>query len=217
MTSEWAGFYDRLAPEYDAMTADSAWSVNRAAADLLAPLGLEPARVLDLAAGTGQTALMLRDHYPEAALTLVDPSAGMIEQARAKVPGASLVVDDAAGFLARTDETWDLVAGLGFLELVPDVFEVLRLAATRLAPGGHLVASHEPLLDDGSVQARPVSRVGGGLEVHRRTSDEVERHAASYGLVRVVSRLHASFLRTDGDGRATYELVVWRRSVPSGA
>jgi ubiquinone/menaquinone biosynthesis C-methylase UbiE len=217
MMSDWAGYYDRLAQEYDAMTAHSGWSVNRAAADLLAPLDLAPAHVLDLAAGTGQTALMLHDHYPEAALTLVDPSAGMMEQARGKLPGARLVVADATSFLGRTDGTWDLVAALGFLELVPDVSELLRLAVARLAPGGHLVASHEPLLDDGTVQSRPVSRISGGLEIHRRTSEEIQRHAATYGLVRVASHLDTAFLRTDGDGRAIYELVVWRRSAPSGA
>ena len=41
------------------------------------------------------------------------------------------------------------------------------LAAARLAPGAHLAVSHEPLLDDGSVQASPVSVVSGDHRVRR--------------------------------------------------
>jgi predicted TPR repeat methyltransferase len=212
----WARFYDDLAADYDSLTAGDDWSINDRAVDLLARLALAPARVLDLGAGTGQTALVLRDLHPEADLTLVDPSPGMLAVAGDKVPAARLVHDDAAGFLARTDETWDLVVALGFLELVPDLFEVLRLAAARLAPGGHLVVSHEPLLDGPTVQARPVSRVRGSLEVHRRRSVDVERHASSYGLQRVASEEVAAFERSDDGGLAVYELVVWRRAAASG-
>ena len=212
MTTDWARFYDGLADDYDALTAGAAWTPNDGAAALLAPLGLAPERVLDLGAGTGQTARMLRDLHPDADLTLVEPSEAMLALAEGKVPGARLVVDDAAGFLARTDEAWDLVAALGFLELVPDVFEVLRRAAARLTAGGHLVVSHEPLLDGPTVQARPRSLVGGSLAVHRRRSEDVERHAASYGLERVASEEVVAFERTDGEGPAVYELVVWRCS-----
>jgi predicted TPR repeat methyltransferase len=215
VTADWARFYDDLADDYDAMTAGAAWSPNDGAAGLLAPLGLAPARILDLGAGTGQTARMLRDMHPGARLTLVEPSHGMLALAGRKLPGARLVLDDAAGFLSRTDETWDLIAALGFLELVPDMYDVLRLAASRLAPGGHLVVSHEPLLDGPAVQARPRSLVGGSLAVHRRRSEDVERHAASYGLERVVSEEVAAFERTDGEGPAVYELVVWRRAAAS--
>jgi predicted TPR repeat methyltransferase len=209
VTADWARFYDDLADDYDAMTAGAAWSPNDGAAGLLAPLGLTPARILDLGAGTGQTARMLRDMHPGARLTLVEPSHGMLALAGRKLPGARVVLDDAAGFLSRTDETWDLIAALGFLELVPDLVELLRLAAGRLAPGGHLVVSHEPLLDDGSVQASPVSVVGGEHRVRRHRREEVERRAASYGLRRIASHEGFAFERSD-DGPTVYELVVWR-------
>ena len=211
MSVDWARFYDDLAADYDALTAGDHWSVNDRAAELLAPLALAPDRVLDLGAGTGHTALVLQDLYPTADLTLVEPAQAMLALAGDKVPGARLVHDDAAGFLARTDETWDLVVALGFLELVPDMFEVLRLAAAGLAPGGHLAVSHEPLLEGTTVQARPVSRVRGRLEVHRHGSADVERHASSYGLERVASEQVVAFERSDDEGPAVYELVVWRR------
>ena len=69
--------------------------------------------------------------------------------------------------------------------------------------------SHEPLLDDGSVQATPVSVVGGDHRVRRHPSEEVERRAASYGLQRVASEVGVAFERSD-DGPAVYEIVVWR-------
>ena len=209
MTDGWAQVYDALAPAYDEMTTGNGWSANQRARDLLAPLGLTPARVLDLGAGTGQTALVLRELFPAAALTLVDPSPRMLALARGKVPDAEVVAADAESFLRACDGAWDLVTAIGFLELLPDLFEVLRLAAARLAPGAHLAVSHEPLLDDGSVQASPVSVVSGDHRVRRHPSEEVERRAASYGLQRVASDVCVAFERSD-DGPAVYELVVWR-------
>lgn len=211
MSGDWAPIYDALAPTYDEAIGGDDWVANEHLAALLAPLGLAPATVLDLGAGTGQTARMLDGLYPRAELTLVDPSPGMLARAPGKVPGAAVVVDDAAAFLRSTDRSWDLVTAVGFLELVPDLFEVLRLAASRLRPGGHLAASHEPLLPASSVQARPLSIVGGSQEVRRHLPEDVERHAASYGLERVASRQDVAFRRTDGDGDAVYEYVVWRR------
>lgn len=209
MSEGWAQVYDALAPTYDEMTSGNGWSANHRARDLLDPLGLTPARVLDLGAGTGQTAAVLHGLFPAAALTLVDPSAAMLAQARGKVPTAEVVAADAASFLREDDREWDLVAAIGVLELVPDLFEVLRLVAGRLAPGGHLVVSHEPLLDDGSVQASPVSVVGGDHRVRRHRREDVERRAASYGLQRLASDDGVAFERSD-DGPAIYEIVVWR-------
>ena len=210
MSDGWAQVYDALAPSYDEMTSGNGWSANRRTRDLLTPLGLAPTRVLDLGAGTGQTAVVLHELYPAAALTLVDPSPAMLEQARAKVPGAEVVAADAASFLRADERDWQLVAAIGFLELAPDLFEVLRLAAARLALGGHLVVSHEPLLDDGSVQARPISMVSGGHCVRRHPREEVERRAASYGLRRVASDDGVAFERSEGGGPAVNEIVVWR-------
>lgn len=208
MTTDWARYYDGLADDYDEATASDSWRMNDDAAQVLGPLGLAPARVLDLGAGTGQTSTMLRGLYGPVDLTLVDPSERMIAVAEQKGLGR-VEVDDVVGFLRRTTAQWDLVVALGFLELVPDVSEVLRLAAARLSPGGHLMVSHEPLLD-GGVQARPVSRIAGGLEVHRRSSAELGAVAAAHGLERTAGGEIADFERTDGDGPAVQEIVVWR-------
>jgi predicted TPR repeat methyltransferase len=210
----WVADFDAGAAAYDARTAGDAWHPNERAAELLAPLGLVPADVLDLGAGTGQTTAALLGLYPDARPTLVDPSPGMLAVARTKLPGAAFVMADAATYLRSATRTWDLVAAIGCLELVPDLFEVLRLAAARLAPGGHLVVSHEPLLATG-VQSRPVSRLDRGREVRRHAAAEVQRRAASYGLERVASHEMVAFERSDGDGPAVYELVVWRGGHPA--
>ena len=207
MTGGWAEAYDALAPGYDEQTR-GAWCANERVAELVAPLGLDPARVLDLGAGTGQTAVMLAGLFPAARLTLVDPSAGMADVARAKLPDATVVVSDAADFLRATEDEWDLIAAVGCLELVPDLFEVLRLAASRLVAGGHLVVTHEPLWGT-SVQAQPLSRLDGGRLVQRHTREEVERRASSYGLVRVASLDAVTHTRGGEDGEAVNEVVVW--------
>ncbi|WP_165355247.1 class I SAM-dependent methyltransferase [Nocardioides oleivorans] len=207
----WAGFYDWLAPEYDGWAVRVGWSANLAAAALLAPLGLAPRRVLDLGAGTGQTARMLGASYPAADLTLVDVSPAMIEEARRAFPSAEHVVADAADFLRDAPGEWDLIVVVGVLELVPDMFEVLERAATRLAPGGHLLASHEPILPGPTVQAHEVSVVRGGHRVQRFERAEVARRAATYGLRQVATGDVVAFHR-EGDGSdAVDELVVWTR------
>lgn len=207
----WTDVYDELAATYDAGT-DGTWLANHHVAQVLRPHALRPARVLDLGAGTGQTAAMLRGLYPDADLTLVDPSAAMLALAPAKVPGARTVVAGAEDFLRHAEGTWDLVAAVGFLELVADLDAVLGAASARVAPGGHLVASHEPLLDDGSVQSRPVSVVGGTQQVRRRPRPDVEDVARSRGLVRTASLEAPAFVRAgDGDGPVLYEYVLWHR------
>lgn len=208
MTDGWADAFDALAAGYDDHT-DGDWRANDVAAELLAPLGLRPSRVLDLGAGTGQTTEELARLYPGATFTLVDPSQGMLDIARRKLPTATVVRSDAADYLRSTPHaSWDLVAAIGCLELVPDMFEVLHLAASALVPGGHLVVSHEPVHGT-SVQGQARSELSGGRVVQRHMVEEVERRAATYGLVRVADRVVEAFQRGDGGEPAVYELVVW--------
>ena len=207
----WAAVYDELAPSYDEMTGDQGWWANEQAARVLAPLALGPRRALDLGAGTGQTSQMLQRLYPGVELTLVDPSSEMIALASEKLPRAEVAVEDAADFLRTSGARWDLIVAIGLLELVPDQFELLSLAASRLVPGGHLVVTHEPRLTGDSLQSRPTSVVAGGLLVQRHSSEDVEQHAASHGLARIVSHDFVAFQRGGGGGiDAVYELVVWR-------
>lgn len=208
MTGGWPAAFDAIASGYDEHSRSQGWRANQTAAELLEPLGLHPDRVLDLGAGTGQTTEALARLFPGAAFTLVDPSRGMVDVARAKLPDATVVLSDAADFLRSARESWDVVAAIGCLELVPDLFEVLRLAASRVVPGGHLVVSHEPL-EGTSVQGRPSSSLSDGRVVQRHSREEVERRAASYGLVRIADRDLAAFERGDTGEDVVYEFVLW--------
>lgn len=209
----WAAHFDDLAASYDEHTRVG-WHPNDRLGELLAGLGLTPGSVLDLGAGTGQTARMLVGLYPRARLTLVEPSSGMADLARAKIPDAAVVVADAAEHLARVEDRHDLVTAVGCLELVPDLFEVLRLATSRLTPGGHLAVTHEPLIAGSTGQSVPRQVMARGARVVTRHSREaVAAGAAALGLERVASRDFTAYRRGDTHDAVIYEAVIWRSAV----
>lgn len=100
--------------------------------DLLVAGALErvPAatRALDVGTGTGRGAQALVTRFPEAEVTGVDVSPGMIEEARQRVPAASFEVGDAA-HLPFDDESFDLVTHTNMIPFLDEVARVLR-------PGG---------------------------------------------------------------------------------
>lgn len=210
----WAAQYDALAGDYDAVTAASGWAPNRELAGVLETLPLTPRTVLDLGAGTGQTSSALEQLYPEARLTMVEPSTRMAALAARRLPRATLVVRDAETFLASDHATYDLVVAVGLLELVADLGALLRAATRRLAPGGHLAVTHEPLLPASPVQGEAVSvhSASGGVTVRRHPRAEVHALAAACGLTPVVARDVVAYRRGDTLEDVVYELLVWRQA-----
>ena len=106
--------YDALAEQYDRGYAGPRWDVydevTLATVDPLLPPG--PARILDAGAGSGKFALRFLERGHE--VTLLDPSAGMLEQARRKVEARGLL--DRARFVTggieridAPDASFDLV------------------------------------------------------------------------------------------------------------
>ena len=91
-------YYDRRAPEYDDWYLGSGLFAERdrpgwdeEVAELRAGIGaLPPARVLDVACGTG---FLTRELNGE--VTALDQSAAMLEEARERVPNGRLVMGDA--------------------------------------------------------------------------------------------------------------------------
>ena len=78
-------FASTAAPEYDG----AAWLPRQVAGVLmehLTPVRIQPARVLDVGAGTGICARLLSAHYPSARLTCVDCAVPMLRVARAQGP-----------------------------------------------------------------------------------------------------------------------------------
>ena len=213
----WSSYYDDLAATYDEATAGD-WRPNERLRDLLAGLGITPRSVLDLGAGTGQTAAVLASLYPDARLTLVEGSAGMAAVATRALPDATVVVGDLDAHLAGDPATYDLVVSVGVLELVPSLQATLSGATARLAPGGYLAVTHEPLLEGSAVQgeAETVLPRAPGCAVRRHERAVVEGWATDLGLVRVAATDFVAYHRGDGDG-AVYEAVVWRLGQASGA
>ena len=160
-------YYDARAAEYDSwwlgtgLFADRdrpGWDADREA--LRAVLsGLEPARVLDVACGTGfMTAWLSGD------VTAVDQSARMVEVARARLPHARVVRAEALP-LPFADRAFDrLVTGHFYGHLQPDeraafLAEAARVAGERIVvdsarrPGGPAEDWQERVLEDGSRHA----------------------------------------------------------------
>lgn len=110
---------------------------TRAAADLLAHVGLsEPARVIDLGCGPGNSTALLRARWPAADVTGLDNDPAMLAAARASDAGVTWVDADAAAWTA--DAPYDVVFSNAALQWLPDHAAVLRRWFAAVAPGGTL-------------------------------------------------------------------------------
>jgi malonyl-CoA O-methyltransferase len=128
------GLFDQLAPSWETRIGP-----QHVAALELALEGLDPPRrVLDLGTGTGVAAKAVAMRFPDAQVTGVDLSPGMIEQAKAGLPSglAERVVFEVgdASALAFGDGAFDLVT---LANMIPFFDELARVTA----PGGAVVLS----------------------------------------------------------------------------
>jgi demethylmenaquinone methyltransferase/2-methoxy-6-polyprenyl-1,4-benzoquinol methylase len=96
-----------------------------------------PARVLDLATGTGDLALLLQDRLPRAEVTGADFSPEMLQVAKRK--GLKRICLADARVLTFPDETFDAVTIAFGLRNLPDWSEGLREMRRVLRPDGHLL------------------------------------------------------------------------------
>jgi tRNA (cmo5U34)-methyltransferase len=103
-------------------------------------------RVLDLGAGTGLLAAMVVAAHPEAEVTLLDGSAGMLAEARERLGDrASYVVADLGDELP--EGPWDAVVSALAIHHLPDAGkqELFARARAALAPGGVFVNAEQVL------------------------------------------------------------------------
>ena len=136
----------RLIPPYDAFYG--------AAVGALELAGRPLQRVLDLGAGTGLLARAVRAAHPGTALTLLDGSAGMLEQARAALrEDATYITGDLASPLPAGP--WDaIVSALAIHHLEDDAKrDLFARAHDALGDGGVFVNAEQvsgptALLDD---------------------------------------------------------------------
>ena len=133
---------DLAAPFYDWMTAQEVWRAH--VRSLIERFSQPSRKVLDLGTGPAVSAIVLAEALPDARVTGLDLSAGMLRRARARVAVSpardriKLVRGDALR-LPFPDGFADAATGHSFLYLVPDRPLALAEARRVLRPGGRLV------------------------------------------------------------------------------
>ncbi len=122
---------------------------TRPASDLLSGVPLEnPARIVDLGCGPGNSTQLLAERYPDADILGLDTSPDMLAKARKTVPGARFEQADVATW--RPDAAPDLIFANAVLQWVPDHAALLPRLLSCLAPGGALAIQMPDNLDEPS-------------------------------------------------------------------
>ncbi|AWN46314.1 trans-aconitate 2-methyltransferase [Methylobacterium terrae] len=122
---------------------------TRPAADLLARVTLAaPARAVDLGCGPGNSTALIAARFPDAAITGLDSSPAMLEEARRALPGRSFREADIAAW--APDAAPDLIFANAVLHWLPDHAALLPRLAGFLAPGGCLAVQMPDNLDEPS-------------------------------------------------------------------
>ncbi|OOV14178.1 methyltransferase domain-containing protein [Deinococcus sp. LM3] len=148
------GWEDRNRQQFDALAGgyDRLGFLARVAAFVADRVGARPGQVaLDVMTGTGGVALALTGQVRAGQVRAgqggaggsvvgLDLSAGMVEVARRRVPGAQFVVGDAA-HLPFPDGSFDVVVCASGLFFVPDMGAALREWRRVVRPGGSVVFS----------------------------------------------------------------------------
>jgi trans-aconitate 2-methyltransferase len=113
---------------------------TRPSRDLAARIEVaQPARIIDLGCGPGNSTEVLAERWPGADITGLDNSARMIESARAAHPTHRWMAVDIAEWAATEGgETFDVVFSNAALQWLPDHASLLPRLMRRVAPGGAL-------------------------------------------------------------------------------
>ena len=138
--------FDNIAPAYDRLNHTLSLSVDRIWRRRVVRIvgRLHPRRVLDMATGTGDLAVMMARSIPEAHIKGVDLSEGMLDVARHKVTARGLdgrVVLDVgdAEHLHVADASVDVATVAFGVRNFGDLDAGLREMARTIKPGGKVV------------------------------------------------------------------------------
>lgn len=105
--------------------------------DLIARIHVaDPARIIDLGCGPGNSTAILRQRWPNADITGLDNSAEMITSASQTYPTEKWVLADIASWSAEAP--FDLVFSNAALHWLPDHAQLFPHLLAQVAPGGAL-------------------------------------------------------------------------------
>ncbi|WP_029432140.1 class I SAM-dependent methyltransferase [Blastococcus sp. URHD0036] len=182
------------------MTSDATWAGSMPAVydDCLGPVlfepfahelatraaALRPARVLEVAAGTGVVTRQLRAALPEAAIVATDLNAGMAAEGARRVPDVEWRTADAAD-LGVPDASVDLVVCSFGAMFFPDRPAAYAEAARALAPGGRLLFTVWDVVDRSTFTAAVVAALAEVLP--EQTPQFIERVPHGYADPAVVT------------------------------
>jgi|GEM_PF-5017509 len=96
-------------------------------------------KVLDIGGGTGNFSVLVKEIFPNAQITLLEPNRGMIDRAKTKLPSRSMDYDTTAFEKWDSSIKYDLVICIHALYLMPNPKLLIPKIAGHLAPGGNAI------------------------------------------------------------------------------
>lgn len=150
------------------------------AVDLIARIRLpQPARIIDIGCGPGNSTAMLRQRWPDAQITGLDSSPEMLAVAAQNYPSEEWVLEDAASW--QPEHAFDLVFSNAALQWVPDHQAVFPRLFGQVAPGGAL-AIQVPAHYDSPVHrvALDVAQAGAWRQRLERPSQALTHEAPAF-------------------------------------
>lgn len=215
-------YFDWLAGYYDEATAACAWAAPRALDQDSQSLVDAGDWVLDLGAGTGQSAAPFLQRGCH--VVGLDLSLAMMAEARQKHPELWLIRADLDSAWPVRPGAFQLAISAGVYECLLDPEGFIARAWEALAPGGHLLFTFDEYVQDHPVQGERVGRADSGLDnpiahlagwkMHRHTLELVSGWLAAVGFELLAERQFEADIHSAYQVPIYYRLILARR--PAG-
>ena len=162
--------------------------------------------VLDAGSGTGRVTAQLAERLPRGHVIAVDGSPSMVEQARRRLPGATLICADLLDL--ELPEPVDVVFSTATFHWVHDHERLFARLRAALKPGGRLVAQCGGAGNIADLRAA-IERVRPGLPDpwNFATPEETERRLRAAGFASARCWLHRIPVRPE-DPREYFRVLV---------